>query len=48
VNGPFTLVSSEPKVPFRIDNPNSYIVDFYIQAPETGYAGALEINLSIS
>lgn len=46
VNSPFTLVSSEPKVPFRIDNINSYIVDFYIQAPEISYAGALEITLS--
>lgn len=46
VNSPFALVSSEPKVPFTVTDPGSFIADFYIQAPQMGYAGPLEITLS--
>ena len=45
VNRPFEFVSSEPKLPFKVDNENSYIVIFYIKAPETNYAGPLELTL---
>ncbi len=45
VEPPFKLVSTGPKPPFEIDNPNSYIVTFYIQPPDTNYAGSLEINV---
>ena len=45
VEPPFKLVSTDPKPPFEIDNPNSYIVTFYIQPPDVNYAGSLEINV---
>ncbi|MGC8538026.1 MAG: hypothetical protein ACP5MZ_03545 [Candidatus Micrarchaeia archaeon] len=45
VNKPFNFVSSDPKLPFKVDNENSYIVVFYIQAPEISYAGPLELTL---
>ncbi len=43
---PFRFVSSDPKLPLRIDDTNSYIVELYIQAPEAPYAGPLEITIS--
>lgn len=46
VEPPFKLVSTDPKLPFAIDDPNSYIATFYIQAPETSFAGKLIMNLS--
>ncbi len=42
---PFAFVSSEPKLPVKIDDPNTYILNLYIQAPSTSYAGALEIKI---
>ena len=45
VNKPFNFVSSDPKLPFKVDNENSYIVVFYIQAPDISYAGPLELTL---
>ncbi|EQD46073.1 hypothetical protein B2A_09021 [mine drainage metagenome] len=45
INKPFEFVSSDPKLPFKVDNGNSYIVVFYIQAPATSYAGPLELTL---
>ncbi len=45
VEPPFKLVSTDPKPPFEIDNPNSYIVTFYIQPPEVSYAGTLVIDV---
>ena len=42
---PFKLVSTDPKLPFTISDENSYIVAFYIQAPDHGYAGPLTIGL---
>lgn len=45
VGAPFSLVSSEPKTPFSIDDPNSYIVSLWIQAPDHNYAGPLVIEL---
>ncbi len=41
---PFEFVSSDPKLPFRVDNKNSYIVSFYIRAPDANYAGPLELT----
>lgn len=43
---PFRFVSSDPKLPLKIDDTNSYIVELYIQAPDTPYAGPLEITIS--
>jgi hypothetical protein len=43
---PFKFVSSEPKLPLKIDDTNSYILEIYIQAPDQPYAGPLEIKLS--
>jgi len=43
---PFKFVSSEPKLPLKIDDTNSYIVNLYIQAPQSQYAGTLDIRLS--
>lgn len=45
VNKPFKLVSTDPKLPFKIDDSNSYIVAFYIQAPDFNYAGPLEFDV---
>ncbi len=43
---PFALVSSDPKVPFKIDRKTGYLVDLYIQAPQQNYGGPLEIKIS--
>ena len=43
---PFRFVSSDPKLPLKINDMNSYIVELYIQAPDASYAGPLEITLS--
>ncbi len=44
VSKPFRFVSSDPKLPFKIDNENSFIATFYIQAPEASYAGPMELS----
>lgn len=46
LEAPFKLISTEPKLPFTIDDPNSCIATFYIQAPEKGFAGKLIMGLS--
>ncbi len=43
VNKPFEFVSSDPKLPFTIDNKSSYVASFEIKAPEFNYAGVLEL-----
>ena len=45
IETPFTFVSSEPKLPLKIDDTNTYILNLYIQAPQTSYAGALQIKI---
>ncbi len=40
---PFELEGSEPKLPFTISEPSSYIVTFFIKAPDVDYAGPMEI-----
>jgi hypothetical protein len=45
VNVPFKFVSSIPEPPFTIDNRNSFVATIFIQAPEIGYGGPLEIEL---
>ena len=42
---PFAFVSSDPQTPFRIDNKTGYLIDLYIQAPQTSYGGPLEIRM---
>ena len=47
VSGPFRFVSSDPKLPIKMDDPNSsYIVEILIQAPAAPYAGILEIRFN--
>lgn len=46
VSYPFTFVSSDPKLPLKIDDPNSYIINIFIQAPSAPYAGVLEVKVS--
>ena len=43
---PFTFVSSDPKIPFKVDNKTGYLIDIYIQAPQQSYGGPLEIKIS--
>ena len=45
INEPFKLVSTEPKLPFKIDNDTSYLATFYITPPDSNYAGPLEITV---
>ncbi|MDE1768211.1 MAG: hypothetical protein KGH67_03790 [Candidatus Micrarchaeota archaeon] len=46
VNGPFELVSVTPKLPITADKKDSYLVSLFIKAPQSSYAGDLEINMS--
>lgn len=46
VGRPFAFVSSDPKLPLKINDPNSCILNIYIQAPSTSYAGTLDIKMS--
>ncbi|MEM3841345.1 MAG: hypothetical protein QXN59_01460 [Candidatus Micrarchaeaceae archaeon] len=46
VSPPFKFVSSNPKLPFTVDDPNSYLVELYIQAPESSYAGQLDVYVN--
>ncbi len=46
IETPFTFVSSLPKLPLKIDDTNSYILDLYIQGPQQSYAGSLNIKIS--
>jgi hypothetical protein len=46
VSEPFAFAGSEPKLPVKIDDTNSYILNLYIQAPATTYAGELEVRIS--
>lgn len=45
IASPFAFVSSEPKLPLKIDDTNTYILNLYIQAPPASYAGILEIKI---
>ncbi len=46
VNDPFVFSGSDPKLPFRLDQENSFIVSIYVLAPEFSYAGPLELTFS--
>lgn len=48
IASPFTFVSSDPKLPIKLDNTNGYILQLYIQAPTTPYAGVLEVKINPS
>ncbi len=43
---PFKVVSTDPRLPVKLDTPNGYIMGFYIQAPDQSYSGDLEITVS--
>ncbi|MCL4389382.1 MAG: hypothetical protein M1528_01650 [Candidatus Marsarchaeota archaeon] len=42
---PFEFEGAEPKLPFTISEPSSYIVTFFIKAPDVDYAGPMEIKV---
>lgn len=42
---PFEFVSCDHQIPFTINEPSSYLVTFYIKAPDVDYAGPMEIKL---
>jgi hypothetical protein len=43
IQKPFEFVSCDPKLPFTINEPSSYLVTFYVKAPDVDYAGPMEI-----
>lgn len=45
IEKPYAFVSCEPKLPVKLDDPNSCILTLYIQAPQTSYAGPLNIKM---
>ncbi|MDE1833304.1 MAG: hypothetical protein KGH58_02695 [Candidatus Micrarchaeota archaeon] len=46
ISAPFKIVSTDPKLPFTLDQTNSYIATIFIQAPDNSYAGTLELTVS--
>ena len=44
VSEPFAFVSSDPKIPFRLDNKTGFLMDIFIQAPQQNYGGPLELR----
>ncbi len=44
VREPFKFVKCDKKIPFKIDDPDSYVVSYSIQVPEYSYSGPLEIE----
>ncbi len=45
VSSPFELVSTDPpELPIRLDRKDSYIISLFIKAPDSSYAGTLEIE----
>lgn len=45
IGKPFDFVESEPHLPFTVNDPSSYLVTFYVRAPDLDYAGPMEIKL---
>lgn len=48
VNKPFELMNTEPKVPFTIENKDSYIMALFFKVPDFGYAGKMTITFVTS
>ena len=46
VSSPFKLARTDPQLPIKIDDKNSYIARFYVTVPDFSYVGNLEITLS--
>jgi len=46
ISAPFKIVSTDPKLPFTLDQTNSYIATLFVQAPESSYAGTLVFTFS--
>ena len=44
VNAPFEMVSTDPKIPLKVDKMDSYILTMFIKAPDYNYAGNLEFT----
>ncbi len=44
ISEPFAFVSSDPKIPFRLDNKTGFLMDIFIQAPQQNYGGPLELR----
>jgi hypothetical protein len=43
---PFRLIKTEPALPATIDDPNSFIIQLFVQAPTQNYSGEMEINIA--
>ncbi len=43
LNAPFELVSTDPKMPLKLDRKDSYIMDLFIKAPDFSYSGTLDL-----
>jgi hypothetical protein len=43
---PFKFVSSDPKLPFKVDRKTGYLIDLFVQAPKENYGGPLEVIIS--
>lgn len=46
VSKPFELVSVQPQLPILADKKDSYIINLYLKAPKSSYAGSIEIKMS--
>jgi hypothetical protein len=46
INPPFAFVSSDPKLPFKINPNDGYLIFLYVQAPQQSYGGPLELEVS--
>ncbi len=45
LNAPFEFEGTEPKLPFELADPSSFLVTFMIKAPDFDYSGPLEIEV---
>lgn len=46
VSKPFELVSVQPALPIIADKKDSYIISIFLKAPDSSYAGSVEIKMS--
>ncbi len=44
ISTPFSIYEVQPKLPFRVDVKDSYMIRLYIKAPEFSYSGPIEIS----
>ncbi len=46
IAAPFSFVSSNPKLPFKVDRKTGFLIDLFVQGPQQNYGGPLEIRLN--